>query len=142
MTARTARPKIDRNARTGEARCPHRNLFGSVCAECFAVTPWLIDSYETVYHMDGTEFTDMLDGGRHGDAVKVSPTTPAVVVIPVEQVRTGDRLLGFTGRASRPLVVGDIVSAAAFDLVYVRPDGRRVRIQEGAVAVLADRPAA
>lgn len=87
----------------GEARCAHRDTWGSVCKDCFNTTPFLTDVYEFVYVMNGTEW---LDGDIAGT---VSPATPKVEVIDLTDLAKGDTILGYTKTPRTAPVVAEVV---------------------------------
>jgi hypothetical protein len=50
MSTATATPRIVTNA-DGEARCSHRNCWGSVCPTCWAAAPNLVAVYGLTYRV-------------------------------------------------------------------------------------------
>lgn len=88
----------------GEARCAHRDCYGNVCPTCFESTPFLQEVYGMVYDMTGAEY---LDGETPSN---VSPATPTVTIIDTENLTVGDKIIGFTGSARRPMVVKEMVT--------------------------------
>jgi len=127
-----AKIKIDRDRRNGMARCQHHECWGNVCSTCFDATPFLIDVYSQVYWMDGGEWVYNKEMVAES---KISAATPKVDVLPVSDVRVGDRILGY-GSINTTLVVKEIEFAAEFCLRFLNGNGTLVRIADPSVVVV------
>jgi len=129
MATATKTPRIQ-STPDGEARCAHADCWGNVCPDCFAKTPFLQDVYGRTYTMNGTEYL-----GDDAPPAGVSPATPTVEVAPTNTLLPGDRVLGYTKDARKPLIVASLVPLPQ-GAGITSPRGTRTLITDATVAVV------